>query len=522
MAENAPRLSCLPANLLDRNLAILSERPGVPGIVLILVLSLMFIRAGLFPGTGGDDGEQLIFSQFFDWGYQVRNPPLYTWLVIALSSVTGPTLWAVNIVKFTLLAGMYLMLWRAARYVIQDRRLAALAGLAPVLLYYIAWEAVTGFSHTVLAASLYAALIWVVLRLRDQATARLSDYLLLGLVIGLGAMAKYAFWIFLVSLLATSMLDTVLRRRLLTWRLLLSFAVATAVAVPHYLWLFDRLDILSGQAGQTVAAGGLSFKGLGHGVKAAVGFLAPFWLIALVCFPAAFKPVPDSITARHHPMIRVIGWQMVLILAGTAIGTLLLPEFRIRTHYMTVLLLFPIWIMARAEATVPNERRIGAFGAVLSLALLAGPVGLTGKYLFEPLTCKRCQHHVPYDPLSEKIQDMGFKGGTIVASWHPDPLPGNLRAVFPHTRVVSAKHKDVIPPLKKNASGQCLIVWSADAARDNRSPAVAAANEILHAGISLDTKQQLITAPLAGIPSLTQGKAAILGVILADGRGNCR
>ena len=139
MAENAPRLSRLLASLLDRNLAVLTERPGVPGVVLTLVLSLMFIRVGLFPGTGGDDGEQLIFSQFFDWGYQVRNPPLYTWLVIALSFVTGPTLWAVNIVKFTLLAGMYLMLWRAARYVIQDPRLAALAGLAPVLLYYIAW-----------------------------------------------------------------------------------------------------------------------------------------------------------------------------------------------------------------------------------------------------------------------------------------------------------------------------------------------------------------------------------------------
>lgn len=362
----------------------------------------------------------------------------------------------------------------------------------------------------------------MVLRLCDHKTGRLGDYLLLGLVIGLGAMAKYAFWIFLASLFAASMIDTALRRRLLTWRLLLSFAVAAAVATPHYLWLFDRLDILGGQAGQTAAAGGLSFKGLGHGVKAAVGFLAPFWVIALACFPAAFKPAPDSTTARHHPMIRVIGWQMVLILAGTAIGTLLLPEFRIRTHYMTVLLLFPIWVLARVEATAPDERRIGAFGAVLSLALLAGPVGLIGKYLFEPLTCGRCQHHVPYGALAEKIRDLGFKGGTIVAYWHPDPLPGNLRAALPEARVISLKHTDVIPALKENANGQCLVVWSADAARDNRPTALSGTNALLHADIDKDMPQHLVSAPLEGVSLLARGKTAILGVILTDGRGDCR
>lgn len=513
MAESASRLS----RLLDRNLAILTDQPGPPLVVGATFMAIALIRATLFPGTGGDDGEQLIFSQFFAWGYQVRNPPLYTWLVMAVSEVTGPNLWAVNIVKFTLLAGMYLMLWRAALYVIRDRRLAALAGLAPMLFYYVAWEAVTGFSHTVLVACLYAAVFWLLLCIRD-AGGHWCDYLLFGAVIGLGAMAKYSFWIFLLALLAATLTDSELRRRLLSMKILAALIVAALIAAPHYLWLADRLDILAGQAGGTAAAkASLSFKGLGHGAKAAVGFLAPFWVIALACFPKAFRSISGV-----HPVVRVIGWQMVVIMSGTALGALLLPEFRIRTHYMIVLLLFPIWALARAEAAGASANRIRAFAVAVTVALTAAPVGLIAKYALEPLTCVRCQHHIPYADLAEKIRDMGFTGGTIVAQWHPDPLPGNLRAAFPNARVVSTKHGDVIPALRPDAGGQCLVVWSGDANRDGRSPAVGGANQLLNAGIGLDQGHQIVSAPLAGIPAIVGGKTAVLGVILTPGRGDCR
>jgi hypothetical protein len=520
MADSASRL----CRLASRNLAILTERPGVPGLIVAIMTFLLVVRAGLFPGTGGDDGEQLIFSQFFDWGYQVRNPPLYTWMVIAVSAITGPTLWAVNIVKFSLLTGMYLFMWRAARRLIQDQRLAALAGLSPVLFYYLAWEAVTGFSHTVLAACLYAAVIWLFLRLRDDG-GRWTDYIALGLAIGLGAMAKYAFWIFLAALIVASLTDREMRNRLRSPRMLVALAVAVAVAAPHYLWLIDRLDILAGQAGESVAnTAQLSLTGLAHGAKAAVGFLAPFWIAALFCFPRAFRPRLDAVQERH-PMARVLGWQMTLILAGTAGGALVLPDFRIRTHYMVVLLPFCLWLLARAEATAPPSRRVGAFAAALTLALFAAPVGMVGKYVFEPLICGRCQHHIPYRDLVAKIRDLGFKGGTVVAYWHPDPLPGNLRAALPDARVISLKHQDVIPPLAKDGAdggGQCLVVWSADGARDNRPTAVSGANSLLNAGIPADARQKLIIAPLAGLPLMTGGKNAALGVILSDGRGDCR
>ncbi|PIW30686.1 MAG: hypothetical protein COW30_01535 [Rhodospirillales bacterium CG15_BIG_FIL_POST_REV_8_21_14_020_66_15] len=504
--------------LLTRNLAILTERPGVPGVTITVMAALLLIRAILFPGTGGDDGEQLIFSQFLAWGYQVRNPPLYTWLVMAVSQVTGPNLWAVNVVKFSLLYAMYLFLWRAALHLFASRTLAGLAALSPVLFYFVAWEVVTGFSHTVLTACLYAAVLWILLRLRGEAPGRLADYALLGLAIGLGGLAKYAFWIFLASLLAAAMTDSGLRRRLISPRVIATLAVAAAVAAPHYLWLLERLDVLAGQAGATVSAdGGISLAGLGHGARAAAGFLSPFWLIALACFPAAFRPL----TVPAPPMTRVLGWYMVLVLAVTAAGTLVQPEFRIRTHYMFVLLFAPFWVLLRAEAAGLSEGRRRAYAALVSLALVSAPVGMAAKYLFEPLVCGRCQHHIPYRVLADEIRALGFKGGTVVAYWHPDPLPGNLRAALPEARVISLKHPDAIPPMR-HGGGQCLVVWSADAVRDNRPAAVGGANDLLNAGIGPQVPHRLISSPLAGVPSLVGGKTAVLGVILTPGRGDCR
>ena len=215
------------------------------------------------------------------------------------------------------------------------------------------------------------------------------------------------------------------------------------------------------------------------------------------------------------------GLVLVVTLVGTAVGALLLPDFRIRTHYMVVLMLFPLWVLARVEMTEPSGKRLGVFAAFLSLALFAGPVGMATKYVLEPWNCGRCQHHIPYPALADKIRALGFTGGTILAHWHPDPLPGNLRAVFPEARVISMKHMDVIPP-RRGAGGQCLILWSADAAGDKRSDAIAAANAHLAARIGKDEKQHLVIAPLAGIPMITGGKTAALGAILLDGRGDCR
>lgn len=515
--------SGLPANFLARflarNLDWLADNPGPAGLVAVVMAALILIRAGLFPGTGGDDGEQLIFSQYMAWGYQVRNPPLYTWLVAFVSLMTGPNLWALNIVKFGLLGAFYGLMWRACSLLFVDKRVAALAALSPVLFYYAAWEVVTGFSHTVLAATLYAAAFLQIIRLRNGGGPR--DFLLLGLVMGLGGQAKYAFWLFFLSLFIAALTDREARRHLLRPGLIVSVLVAAALLAPHYAWLWDHFSTLAQQAEKApgeAAAG--RFAGLGHALRAAGGFVLPFALVAAACFPAALR------RAHHHvhPMARVVGLQIVLVLAATAVMALVAPDFRVRTHYMFVLVLLPVWLLLRAEATSPTPTRLGVYGLCVSLCLLAAPVGMVAKFLFEPFTCERCQHHIPYGVVARALRDAGFQGGTIVAYWHPDPLPGNLRARLPEARVISLKHPDIIPPLRPQPGrpGQCLVVWSADSRHNDKATAIAGANKLLHAGIPADAPHQVITAPMPVVLPWAPRKSAQIGLVLTPGRGDCR
>jgi len=204
-------------DLLSRAGEKIAGRHVFPWFIAILLTAILGLRVFLFPGMGGDDGEQLVFSQFFDWGYQPRNPPLYTWLVIITSSIVGPSAFAVGLVKFPLLAATYLMLWRCALIILDDDRLAATAALMPLALFYVAWDSVHGYSHSVLAMFLYVAVVFFVLKIERY--GRTWDFVFLGLAIGAGLLAKYVFVLFAVALLGAAVLTPPLRRALVNRRL---------------------------------------------------------------------------------------------------------------------------------------------------------------------------------------------------------------------------------------------------------------------------------------------------------------
>ncbi len=491
------------AGIIARNHAFITSRHGFLVFILGTLAAAGALRLLLFPGIGGDDGEQLIFAQAFDWGYQLRNPPLYTWIVIAAQSVVGVGVHTVIIVKLMLLAGIYLTLWRAALRLIAEPRDAALAAAAPMALYYLGWDSLHGFSHSVLVTLLYAATLLALLRLDEAATW--DRFVGLGVALGLGILSKYAFALFAVALLGAAMFDPHLRGRLTNRQILATLVVAAAIATPHLNWLSAHIQ------SSPPDAGGGALKGIGRLIVAAFGFLSPLWLFLV----AAYWP---AVRARKPPLGEARRWcdffeRYFLILAVIAVlGVIFFQVDRVRTHYMFVLIPFPLYFLMRFSDAA-SER----FAALLSLAALIVLGGMVAKYLAEPINCERCQHHIPYPALAAELTNAGFTGGTIFADWYPDPLPGNLRARFPDARVISAKHPTVLPPPR--AGGQCLLVWPITEDGDRRSATIAAANRVLNAGISEDAASAMVAAPLAGF----SGRAYSLGYLLiSDGAGDCR
>jgi hypothetical protein len=506
---------------LAANARIVTTPHGFHLFTLAVIATLFVLRTFLFPGIGGDDGEQLVFAQFLAGGYQLRNPPLYTWLVIAAQWVLGPSVAATLAVKFALLWLIYALLWQVTRTMLNDLRLAALAALSPLALYYVAWDAIHGYSHSILVTVAYLFTVWAVLRLDRENT--IGAYALLGLAVGLGFLAKYAYGIFMGAMLIACAFDSGLRRRLLHPRLLTTLAVAILVMLPHLLWVVEQPYPLFPPAPEgtrsyltRVAAG------LGHAGIAFVGFLSPLWILWLLFFPRALAP--RAVAPAFDPVRRwqrFLGVLFLALAALTAAVIIGLGTDQVRTHYMFVFTLFPLYFFARVHAVGTVDKGVFRFAAAITAFAVVAVVGVIVKFVAEPLRCQGCQHHLPYADFARVLRAAGFSQGTIVAYWHPHPLAGNFRAQFPGARVIDAKHPTVRPP-PRSKTGQCLLVWTPkprpDGSDANGAATIDMANAHLATRLAPDTPAGMIEAPLA----MGRGRLARLGYILVPGRGECR
>jgi len=289
------------------------------------------------------------------------------------------------------------------------------------------------------------------------------------------------------------------------------------LALGHFLWLFkgygNELFVPPDIGFPEYALGAL--KGIGRLILAIIGFLAPLIVFALLVFPRAFAPLGAEAT-KHH-----MAWmsRFFLILFAVAVIALLFPHVdRLRTHYMFVLIPFPIYLVMRVRAAGYDPVRVARFSGFLMVLGILVPVAMIGKFTLEPLKCERCQHHIPYDQLADGLRAEGFQDGTIFAYWHPDPIAGNLRAQFPEARVISAKHPTVRPPLD-NTPGQCLIVWPTTSNGIGKAVTLGQARRVFSADIPDDVSHDNVSAPMA----MGGERQVSLGFVLLDGgTGSCR
>ena len=95
------------AKAISGNARVLLSPRGFHLCLAAYLIVLFVVRAYLFPGASEDDAEQLFFAQAFAWGYKPKQPPLYTWLVLASQWILGVGIPAVSVVKFSGLPGQF-------------------------------------------------------------------------------------------------------------------------------------------------------------------------------------------------------------------------------------------------------------------------------------------------------------------------------------------------------------------------------------------------------------------------------
>jgi 4-amino-4-deoxy-L-arabinose transferase-like glycosyltransferase len=417
-----------------------------------------------------DDARAAETAQNFALGYQVRQPPLYEWLLLLVQQVLGAGPASFFFLRYLLIAAIGIATFAATRALTGEQRWSAAASLSLTMMYPVAWAFHDWGTHTLLLsiaciASLHAAVSFI-------RRPSLANAALLGLTIGLGLMAKFTYLLFLGGLLlaVASLPDT--RGRLADRRLVLSCAIALLCAAPYLYWLVEvRGDLV------TMATTHLVKSKEPHMVRALTGlaklawslpvFLMP-WLVVvgLLAWPA-FRRSPDAPPPEGGERIARRAMLFAALLA--AIGIVTLGVTNIGERYMhAILMIAPVYVFARIARAAPNPRSLRL---IVRTSLLFVAIALVIRFVsfFEsdwPRGSIRGLA-IPYDALAAALVQRGVTDGTLIATDAREA--GNMRARIPDLRVLNRESLRVErPPRRASDARSCVLLWRERDAVDAR------------------------------------------------------
>ncbi len=244
------------------------------------------LRVTLSDSFDYDEAEQIVLGQWLLPGY-TEQPPLYTWIQYSLFQLFGKTVFAVSLFKNILLFLTYCTFYSSARQILKNNRAAILATVSLLLIPQIAWESQRDMTHTTLV--LFAASATLLQTLRTIKRNSVINYCLLGLLLGIGILAKANYALFLVVLSLALIALPEGRRVIFSKKIFLSLFIGLALSGSYLLWISGHLDIsLSATEKFTRLETNYPWRGLRSLSSNSFLFLTPLWIVYLLIFPKSF------------------------------------------------------------------------------------------------------------------------------------------------------------------------------------------------------------------------------------------
>lgn len=318
-----------------------------------------------------DEAEMFVMARDFRLGYGPQLP-LYNWLQAAAFSLFGANTFAIAATKNLLLFATYLFFYLGLVRLVPGRGLAIATTLVLLLLPNVSWQAQRAGSHTIAMLAAMGAVFWLTVMVWQVRRSR--DYLLLGVALGLGGLAKYNFWLFVLGLGGSALWHPGLRAALWDRRMLGTAAIAAAMVAGPYLWITGNLDkglSSTGKLYDGADAGWLS------GMRdLTLESLAALALMALVLLAARFG-ARDGFWRWGRPpeasrwLLRAGGIAFVAMVLGVIVADISLVRSRwLLPAYIPFALGLAFWALAGVSArALRNTLR---FCALLALLLLGG------------------------------------------------------------------------------------------------------------------------------------------------------
>jgi len=195
-------------------------------ITLIRIVVLLVTPLQLYP----DEAQYWWWAQTPDWGY-FSKPPLIAW-IIWLTTRLSDAEWAIRLASPLLHAATALVIFAIGR-IAYDARVGFWSVLAYATLPGIS------YSSALISTDVPLLLCWSValysfLRARDDERWRWP--ILCGVALGLGLLAKYAMFYFVLGALVAAALDARARKLVFSLRGALMLALGLLILSPNLIW----------------------------------------------------------------------------------------------------------------------------------------------------------------------------------------------------------------------------------------------------------------------------------------------
>lgn len=445
---------------------------AVAGVLLYVGLHMGF-RLLASSTLGEDDTLDQILAQELHAGYNPRQPPLYDWVLFFVQKALGTGVVSFLTIKYAALTATVVFLYLAAYRILKDRIWALLTVESLALIYQIAWRYHEGFTHEVLAMVCVTATLWAFLRLLDQGGT--INYLLFGVISGLGMLTEPNYTVYQICLWGAVLLQPSVRQRVVRPMLFVSAALALTIASPFAAWVLSDPAHFEHYFRPSVEG---HLKDVLVGVKDAVRgpfmYLAPLVVIVPALFPGFLATAWGDIrrvkaTAFADGPADLPRLVLTTMLLGIVLSIFGGVAFGIGGYAMHVLMPLyvtsVIWLISVAQRSHKAAvRRSVLVRVALAIAVIALVARLANMFVHDPV-CKKCRWGIPYATLAETLRADGFDGrGTIIVA--DDELGGNLRPYFPKARIVLKGPRAFSPKRPALDRMTKVFVWDARE-RDN-------------------------------------------------------
>jgi 4-amino-4-deoxy-L-arabinose transferase-like glycosyltransferase len=440
----------------------LSTPMGVAVFWLGFGLAFILLQQHFSPGLQPDDAEVAeVLQRRLSLAYEVRNAPLYDWLLWGVQRLLGEGTLSHRALRYGLMGAFGLLTYAAMREAKADQKLAAAASLSLLLFSWFGWDFHYRVTHTLpmLAAGM---LSWMLaLRLRERPGALYA--LGLGLAFGLGEISKWSFGIFAFGLIGALLCDERGRRALMHPRALLIVLGAMVPIIPVVLGIAALNGDLAAMTEHNLIAEGSAHalravQGLGLLLIHSLLFQLP-WLV----FVAAATGRTRKAGAAHGDAALM---RLAFLTTGIAAGLAALGVVAFGVTHINARYLFPVFMVLPLGVFLWTARRVDVerFSRLLMITSLAAALTVfavrTASYVL-PIdkTGPEYSALIPYDGLAEQLAAKGLGKARFVSNSFRDAA--NLLAFLPDAEAASVNTQRLVPAFGDASLRDCVVIWRA-------------------------------------------------------------